>query len=50
MVAFFKKLPATVIGIEACGASHYLARLLQSLGPPQVWGCEGQSGIFASVG
>jgi transposase len=32
MVAFFKKLSPTVIGIEACGASHHLARLLQSFG------------------
>ena len=23
MVAFFAKLPPTVIGIEACGAAHY---------------------------
>jgi transposase len=41
MVAFFGKLPPTVIGIEACGGSHHWARLLQSLGhqvrilPPQ---------------
>ncbi len=41
MVAFFTKLPPTVIGIEACGGSHHWARLLQSLGhtvkmlPPQ---------------
>jgi transposase len=32
MVAFFMKLPPTVIGIEACGGSHHWARLLQSLG------------------
>ena len=32
MVAFFEKLPPTVIAIEACGASHHWARLLQSLG------------------
>ena len=32
MVAFFKKLAPTVIGIEACGASHHLTRLLQSFG------------------
>jgi transposase len=32
MVAFFEKLPATVIAIEACGASHHWARLLGSLG------------------
>jgi transposase len=32
MVAFFEKLPPTVIGIEACGGSHHWARLLQSLG------------------
>ena len=41
MVAFFEKLPPTVIAIEACGASHHWARLLQSFGhtvrliPPQ---------------
>jgi transposase len=32
MVAFFAKLAPTVIAIEACGASHHWARLLQSLG------------------
>jgi transposase len=41
MIAFFEALPATVIGIEACGASHHWARLLGSFGhgvkliPPQ---------------
>jgi transposase len=29
MVAFFEKLAPTVIGIEACGASHHWARLLR---------------------
>jgi transposase len=32
MLAFFTKLPPTVIGIEACGASHYWARELGQLG------------------
>ena len=32
MVAFFEKLEATVIAIEACGASHHWARLLRSFG------------------
>jgi transposase len=32
MVAFFATLPPTVIGIEACGASHYWARELEQLG------------------
>lgn len=32
MVGFFEKLALTVIGIEACGASHHWARLLQSFG------------------
>lgn len=38
---FFAKLPATRIGIEACGASHHWARVLRGLGheavllPPQ---------------
>src|SRR5438067_13750139 len=28
MIAFFKALPATIVGIEACGASHHWARVL----------------------
>ena len=32
MVEFFAKLPPTVIGIEACGASHQWARVLAPLG------------------
>lgn len=32
MMTFFEKLPPTVIAIEACGASHHLARLLTSYG------------------
>ena len=32
MVAFFAALPATVIAIEACGASHHWARLLSGFG------------------
>jgi len=32
MVAFFERLPATVIAIEACGASHHWARLLNGFG------------------
>jgi len=41
VVKFFAKLAPTRIGIEACGASHYWARLLRGLGhevvliPPQ---------------
>ena len=41
MVAFFDKLPPTVVAIEACGGSHHWARELQLLGhevkmlPPQ---------------
>jgi len=41
VVKFFAKLPSTRIGIEACGASHYWARVLRTLGhemvlmPPQ---------------
>jgi transposase len=41
LVAFFGKLPPTMVAIEACGGSHHWARLLQSLGhqvkmiPPQ---------------
>jgi transposase len=29
---FFSKLPPTLIGLEACGGSHYWARLLSGLG------------------
>jgi transposase len=32
MIAFFKALAPTVIAIEACGGSHYWARLLMSFG------------------
>jgi transposase len=32
MVTFFERLDPTVIPIEACGASHHWARLLQSFG------------------
>lgn len=32
MVAFFAKLPPTVVGIEACASSHHWARLLGSCG------------------
>jgi transposase len=32
VAAFFAKLPAAVIGIEACGTSHYWARELSALG------------------
>jgi transposase len=41
MAKFFTDLPPTLIGMEACGASHHWARLLQGLGhevrllPPQ---------------
>jgi transposase len=32
MLAFFAKLPPTVVGMEACGAAHYWARELRKLG------------------
>jgi transposase len=32
MMAFFAKLPPTVIGMEACGAAHYWARVLGGFG------------------
>jgi transposase len=32
MMTFFEKHPPTVVAIEACGASHHLARLLTSYG------------------
>jgi transposase len=41
MISFFKKLPPTIIALEACGASHYWAHELTVLGhtvrliPPQ---------------
>jgi transposase len=41
MIAFFKKVPPTVVALEACGSSHYWAHELIALGhtvrliPPQ---------------
>jgi transposase len=41
MIPFFRKLPPTVVAMEACGSSHYWARKLSALGhtvrlvPPQ---------------
>ena len=41
MISFFRKLPPTVVGIEACGGAHHWGRLLASYGhqvkllPPQ---------------
>jgi transposase len=41
MEAFFTSMPPTLIGLEACGAAHHWARVLQALGhevrllPPQ---------------
>ena len=32
MLAFFAKLGPTVVGLEACGASHHWARELEALG------------------
>ncbi|HEY2052101.1 MAG TPA: IS110 family transposase [Caulobacteraceae bacterium] len=32
MLEYFSKLPPTVVGLEACGASHYWARALRELG------------------
>ena len=32
VISFFKKLPACVIGLEACGSSHHWARELEALG------------------
>jgi transposase len=32
MIAFFRKLPPTVIALEACGGYHYWARELTALG------------------
>jgi transposase len=32
LVAFFKALPPTVVGMEACGGSHHWARVLAELG------------------
>src|SRR6476659_2228600 len=32
MLGFFAELPPTVIGMEACGSSHYWARELKQLG------------------
>ncbi len=32
VLSFFKKLPACLVGIEACASSHYWSRQLQALG------------------
>ena len=32
VVAFFEKLPACLVGIEACASSHHWSRELQALG------------------
>jgi transposase len=32
VLAFFQKLPACLIGIEACASSHHWSRELQALG------------------
>lgn len=32
MVAFFRQLPPTVIGMEACGGAHHWARVLEGMG------------------
>ena len=32
VVAFFRKLPPCLVGMEACGSSHYWSRELQELG------------------
>jgi transposase len=32
VIAFFQKLPACLVGIEACASSHYWSRELQVLG------------------
>lgn len=32
MIAFFKKLEPCLVGMEACGSSHYWARELSKLG------------------
>src|SRR5438874_5369514 len=37
VLAFFQKLPACVVGIEACASSHYWSRELQALGAVHTW-------------
>ena len=32
VLAFFEKLPACLVGIEACATSHHWSRQLQALG------------------
>jgi transposase len=32
VLAFFQKLPSSLVGIEACASSHYWSRELQALG------------------
>ncbi len=38
-LAFFSKLEPTLVGLEACGASHHWARELQKLG--NLFSCKG---------
>jgi transposase len=45
VLAFFQKLPACLVGIEACASSHYWSRGLQALGHT-VRLCIAQSGCF----
>ncbi len=40
MLAFFKKLPPCLVGMEACATSHYWAREIAALGhcrPSMPW-------------
>src|SRR5258708_31596340 len=57
VLAFFAKLPPTVIGMEACGASHYWAREVGrrghevrvpafALGHAHIW-CDGLTQVLA---
>ena len=39
MMAFFAQLPQCLIGMEACGGSHYWARKLTELGHTVKLGC-----------
>jgi transposase len=60
VLAFFEKLPACLVGIEACASSHHWSRELKVLGARAADGItrgglpqhptEGSSSLFALVG
>ena len=50
VLAFFKKLPPCLVGIEACASSHYWSRELQALGHTLPTRSRLHSNMFAAGG